>query len=481
MKILFLAAEVSPFVKVGGLADVAGSLPLALAALGHDVRVAMPRYDHITPELYNLKKVVEYIDVPIGAGATGVAVFEGCLPTHEGGSHVPVYFIQNQHHFERQRIYGYEDDADRFMVFCRASLMMLYLLDWKPDLIHANDWHTGLVPTYLKTIYRYDPILGNIRTAFTIHNLAYQGIFDKGWLRQAGLEQYGLVWGDRDGAVNVMGRAIANSDAVSTVSPAYASEILTGEYGENLDWLLNYRWGHLWGILNGIDYTIFNPATDQHLICNYDLASIENRAANKLNLQQRTNLPQNPKLPIIGMISRLVDQKGFDLITTAGEWIVQKEAQLVILGTGDQRYIDYLRWLSQRYPEKVAFIPTFDAGLAQKIYAGSDFFLMPSRFEPCGLGQLIAMRYGSVPIVRHTGGLADTVQEYNPLTGHGNGFLFGPYDALHMLGAIDRALHIYHQPEEWKKLVQINMKRNYSWEASAQQYLDFYQQELGLS
>jgi starch synthase len=359
--------------------------------------------------------------------------------------------------------------------------MMLYLLDWKPDLIHANDWHTGLVSNYLKTIYRYDPILGHIRTAFTIHNLAYQGIFDKGWLRQTGLEQNGLVWGDRDGAVNVMGRAIAYSDAVSTVSPTYASEILTGEYGENLDWLLNYRWGHLWGILNGIDYTIFNPATDPHIVSNYDVDSIEKRVANKLDLQQRTNLPQNPKLPILGMISRLVDQKGFDLVTTAGEWIAQKDVQLVILGAGEQRYIDYLRWLSQRYPDKVAFMSTFDPELAQRIYAGSDFFLMPSRFEPCGLGQLIAMRYGSIPIARHTGGLADTVQEYNPQTGQGNGFLFGPYDALHMLGAIDRGLHLYHQPEEWEKLVKINMLRDYSWEASARQYLDFYHQELGLS
>ncbi|MEI6043642.1 MAG: glycogen/starch synthase, partial [Chloroflexota bacterium] len=412
MKILFLAAEVSPFVKVGGLADVAGSLPLALAALGHDVRVAMPRYDHITPERYGLKQVIERIDVPIGGGATGVSVFEGQLPSQEGGPQVPIYFIQNQHHFERQKTYGYEDDADRFMVFCRASLMMLYLLDWKPDLIHSNDWHTALVNNYLKTIYRYDPILGNIRTAFTIHNLAYQGIFDKGWLRQAGLEPYGIVWGDRDGAVNVMGRGIAYADAVSTVSPTYASEILTSTYGENLEWLLNYRWGHLWGILNGIDYTLFNPATDPHISSNYDVNSLEKRAANKLDLQQRVKLPPNSKLPIIGMVSRLVDQKGLDLITTAAEWILQKEVQLVILGTGEQRYIDFLRWLSQRYPEKVVILPTFDAEMAQKIYAGSDFFLMPSRFEPCGLGQLIAMRYGTIPIARHTGGLADTVQEY---------------------------------------------------------------------
>jgi len=480
MKILFLAAEVAPFVKVGGLADVAGSLPLALAALGHDVRVAMPLYASISPERYNLKTVVPYLDIPIGRDATGGAVLEGALPAHSGGPHVPVYFIQNQHYFERPKIYGYDDDGDRYAVFCQAALLMLYSLNWKPDVVHANDWHTGLAPNYLKTIYRYLPFFKDIRTVFTIHNLAYQGIFDQKWLRQAGLDQDGIVFGDRDGLVNVLGRGVAYADAVSTVSPTYATEILTPEYGEKMDWLLNYRWGHLWGILNGIDYGVFDPATDPQITANFDLASTEKRSANKTALQQCLNLPHEGRVPLVGMVSRLVDQKGFDLIAAAAARLLAKKVQLVVLGSGTPYYEEFLSRLAYQFPEQVSAALTFDPALAQQIYAGSDFFLMPSRFEPCGLGQLIAMRYGSVPVVRYTGGLVDTVQEYNPASGSGNGFVFGPYEVEHMLAAFDRALAVYHQPQAWQELVKINMQRDYSWDASAKQYLDFYYTELGL-
>lgn len=478
MRILFVSAEVAPFAKVGGLADVIGSLPLALAALGHDVRVVMPLYGSISFERYNLQMVISQMNVQIGHGDTSTAVFESRLPTQEGGPQVPIYFIQNQHHFERERVYGYDDDGDRFVVFCRGALTMLHMLNWKPDIIHANDWHTGLIPAYLKTVYSGDWFLSGVKSAFTIHNLAYQGIFDKSWLRQTGLERLGIVWGDRDGMVNIMGRGIAYADAVSTVSPTYASEILTPEYGEDLDWLLNYRWGHLWGILNGIDYNVYNPATDRQISSNYDHTSIEKRAANKFDLQQRLNLPREANIPIIGMISRLANQKGFDLVVQAADRLLEKNVQLVVLGTGEPQYHDFLGHLAQRYAGKVTSVLAFDTTIAQKIYAGSDFFLMPSRFEPCGLGQLIAMRYGSIPIVRHTGGLVDTVQEYNPDANYGNGFVFGPYEAVHMLSAIDRALAVYARPEEWRNLIRLNMERDYSWEASARQYLDFYHHEL---
>ncbi len=476
MKILFLAAEVAPFVKVGGLADVAGALPGALAALGHDVRVAMPRYLNITPERYNLQTLFD-LDTPIGQGTTGTRILEGTLA---GQVPVPIYFVQNQHHFERPRIYGYADDGDRFAVFCRAALQMLAKLDWKPDLVHANDWHTALAPNYLKTIYLNDPFLGGIKTAFTIHNLAYQGNFDLAWLRQAGLEEYGTVWGDTGGRVNMMGRGIAYADAVSTVSPTYAAQILTPEYGEGLDWLLNYRWGHLWGILNGIDYEIFNPATDHQIAANFEVNSIEKRAANKSDLQKAVHLSEVSDVPLIGMVSRLADQKGFDLVAASIEGILQRNIQLVILGTGEPYYHEFLSDLARRFPDKISAMLTFDLGMAQKVYAGSDMFLMPSRFEPGGLGQLIAMRYGSVPFVRHTGGLADTVSEYRPVTQTGNGFLFGPYEASHLLAALDRALQAYHQPMHWQQLIQTNMLQDHSWPVSAHQYLNFYREELGL-
>ncbi len=480
MKILFLAAEVAPFVKVGGLADVIGSLPLALAALGHDVRVAMPRYASVDPSHYGLEQATPYFDVPLGLGATAAAVFEGKLPTKAGGPNVPVYFIQNQHHFERPKVYGYEDDNDRFAVFCRAALLMLPRLDWRPDVVHAHDWHTALAINYLKTIYKWDTYLGGVKTAFTIHNLAYQGIFPQSWLKQANLDEYGLVFGDKYDVVNVMGRGIAYADAVSTVSPTYATQILTPEYGENLDWLLNYRWGHLWGILNGIDYDIFNPATDRYLAKNFDQDSIEARPVNKKNLQEAKGLRVDDRTPIIGMVTRLADQKGLDLLTQTITALMERNVQMVVLGTGEYYYHQLLWDLSQRYPGQFAVELAFDAALAQKIYAGSDFFMMPSQFEPCGLGQMIAMRYGSLPIVRHTGGLADTVQEYDWITDSGNGFLFGPYEPSHLLSAVDRALDIYNQPIQMQKLIRVNMAKDFSWQNSARQYLDFYQAELGL-
>jgi starch synthase len=481
MKILFLAAEIAPFVKVGGLADVAGSLPLALAELGHDVRLAMPRYYVVDPNKWGLRKIIETLDVPIGIGTTSIQVLEGELPNDNPNARVPVYFIQNQHHFERDKVYGYADDGDRFAVYCRGVMIMLKSLDWRPDVIHANDWHTALCINYLKTIYRDDPFFAGVKSVFTIHNLAYQGVLSPYWLGQAGLSHLGLVWGDRDGMVNIMGRGIAYADAVSTVSPTYASEILTPQYGEGLDWLLNYRWGHLWGILNGIDYNIFNPSTDPYLISHYTAKTVEKREDNKTELQARLGLPVDPNIPIIGMVSRLADQKGFDLVASSAERILEKGVQLIVLGTGEYGYHEFLYWLSHRFNSQVRAILGFHADIAPKIYAGSDMFLMPSRFEPCGLGQLIAMRYGSIPVVRHTGGLVDTVQEYYPDSGAGNGFSFGSYEPVHLLSAIDRALAVYHQPSLWQELIGKNMQRDYSWTSSAQQYLNFYRQELGLS
>lgn len=478
MKILYLAAEVAPFTKVGGLADVAGALPAALAALGHDVRVAMPLYSAISPEAYNLQPVTEPFGVPLGGGYTGVRIYEGQINGYAGGPAVPIYFVQNQHHFERPKIYGYDDDGDRFIVFCQAALRMLPILGWKPDIVHANDWHTALGPVYLKTFYKYDSWLTGIKSAFSIHNLAYQGWFPETWLKQALLDREGIIWGDRESQVNLMGRAVALADGVSTVSPTYAAQILTPEFGEGLDWLLNYRWGHLWGILNGIDYTVYNPATDKRIVANYDVEHIADRAKNKADLQRSLGLPENPKIPIIGMVSRLADQKGFDLVASTISQILGRGVQLVILGTGEYYYHELLWETMNKNRQQMNVTLAFDLTLAQKIYAGSDFFLMPSRFEPCGLGQMIAMRYGSIPIVRHTGGLADTVYEFQPASNEGNGFLFGPYNGDHMLGAIDRALAVYRNHEKMQELIAINMRKEYSWSSAARQYVEFYEKEV---
>jgi starch synthase len=475
MKILFVAAEVAPFIKVGGLADVAGALPATLAALGHDVRIVVPRYGRISVERYKLLPKVT-LNIPIGTTSTSTTILEGALPTPDNAQPVPIYFIENSKYFDRPAVYGYPDDGERFIVFCRAVLEMLPLLEWLPDIIHTNDWHSGLIPNYLKTLYADNAWLKEVRTAFTIHNLAYQGVFETSWLALAGLKSYGSIKAEQPDTINIMARAITFADAINTVSPTYAREILTPQNGEGLDNLLRQRETPVWGILNGIDYSIFNPASDRYLSSNFDIESLEKRPANKTQLQARLGLPTTPTTPLVGLISRLAEQKGFDLLVEAAPKILERGVQVVILGTGDALYQEKLEALAQLYPDQIRLVLAFDLELAQQIYAGSDFFLMPSRFEPCGLGQLIAMRYGAVPIVRYTGGLADTVQEYDPNNNTGNGFLFGPYESAHLLGAIDRALAIYAQPHHWQQLLRINMQRDYSWQAAALSYIDFYQQ-----
>jgi starch synthase len=475
MKILFVAAEVAPFIKVGGLADVAGALPATLAALGHDVRIVVPRYGRISIERYKLLPKVT-LNIPVGTTSTSTTILEGALPTPDNAQPVPIYFIENSKYFDRPAVYGYPDDGERFIVFCRAVLEMLPLLEWLPDIIHTNDWHSGLIPNYLKTLYADNAWLKEVRTVFTIHNLAYQGVFETSWLALAGLKSYGNIKAEQPDTVNIMARAITFADAINTVSPTYAREILTPQNGEGLDNLLRKRETPVWGILNGIDYSIFNPASDRYLSSNFDIESLEKRPANKTQLQSRLGLPTTPTTPLLGLISRLAEQKGFDLLVEAAPKILERGVQVVILGTGDALYQEKLEALAQLYPDQMRLVLAFDLELAQQIYAGSDFFLMPSRFEPCGLGQLIAMRYGAVPVVRYTGGLADTVQEYDPNNNTGNGFLFGPYEPAHLIGAIDRALAIYARPDHWQQLLRINMQRDYSWQAAALSYIDFYQQ-----
>ena len=476
LNVLMLAAEIVPFVKVGGLADVVGALPKALHALGHDVRLAMPRYKQIDLERFHLTTILENIPVPMGSYQVKVSVCEGTI-----GDGIPVYMIDAPRYFERENIYGYTDDGERFILFCRAVLEAVRALHWSADVVHCNDWHTGIVPNWMHTVYKDDPFFAHTATVYTIHNLAYQGIFGNRILEVAGVAAQGFVYPqipELANVVDIMGRGIFFADAVTTVSERYAQEILTPEFGERLDHMLRTRRNRLFGILNGIDYQQLNPATDHYIQAHFDRYSLNTREKNKRILQEQAHLPVRPDVPLIGMVSRLADQKGFDLIAQIIEPLLAQGIQFVVLGIGEQRYHELFQRLAARFSEQVAIFLTFNAEIAQRIYAGSDMFLMPSRFEPCGLNQLIAMRYGCVPIVRSVGGLADTVQEYDPKTGAGNGFTFANYDAWELFAAIVRALEVFRFKDIWQTLQQRGMEADHSWHASAMRYVDVYRDAL---
>jgi starch synthase len=476
LNILILAAEIVPFAKVGGLADVVGALPKELQALGHDVRLVMPRYRQVDPQRFHLKTILEAVPVSMGTYKTQVSICEGAI-----GDHIPVYFIDAPRYFDRENIYGYTDDGERFILFCRAALEAARALDWKPDIVHCNDWHTGIVPNWMHTVYRDDPFFNNTATVYTIHNLAYQGIFGYRLLEVAGVASNGFLYpqiAELAHVVDIMGRGILFADAVTTVSERYAQEILTPTFGERLDHLLRSRRDRLFGILNGIDYQEIDPTTDHYIHTHFESDSLEVRAANKADLQQYAQFPQKPEVPVISMISRLADQKGLDLVAKIIQPLLSQGIQFIVLGVGDQHYHELFQSLAARYPEQVAVFLTFNAELAQRIFAGSDMFLMPSRFEPCGTSQMVAMRYGCVPIVRSVGGLADTVREYNPVTGEGNGFTFNDYDAWEFFAAIVRALALYRFKDTWQAIQKQGMEADHSWRNSAARYVEVYQNAL---
>ena len=474
MRALFLSVEVAPFAKTGGLGDVAGALPKALRQLGHDVRVCMPLYAGIAPEHVPPQPVLSALAVPIADRTETVSVHEGLLP---GPAPVPVYFIKSERYFDRPTIYGHHDDGERFLLYCRAALELCRALDWRPDVVHCNDWHTGIVPNWLETHYKADPFFRGVASVFTIHNLAYQGLFDWHFLELAGLQEQGFLYpqiGELQHTVDLMGRGIYFADAITTVSERYAVEILTSEYGERLDPLLRERRDRLFGIVNGIDEVELDPATDPHLAVRFDADSLGRRAANKAALQREAALPEKPETPLIGMVGRLSGQKGLDILLPTLDALLRLDVQLVVLGTGDEHYNHALREAQQRHPDRCAAFLTFDTPFAQRIYGGADLFLMPSRYEPCGLGQLIAMRYGAIPVVRATGGLADTVPDYDPRTGEGLGFAFDAYDHRDLLIALTRALEAYARPTEWRPLQRRALAQDHSWTRNAQKYLDVY-------
>ena len=471
LKVLFASSEVVPFAKTGGLADVAGSLPKALKKLDVDIRVVVPKYQSIPEQYVERMEYMGYIYVNIGWRHQFCAV----LKTEIDG--VIVYFIDNEYYFKRDQLYGHHDEAERFAFFSRALIEILPFIGFEPDIIHCNDWQTGIVGLLLNAHYKHLDAYKNIRTVFTIHNLKYQGIFPKEVLDHI----LGVEWKHftPDGiefydTVNYLKAGLEYSDVITTVSKTYAEEIKSDFYGENLQNVIRKRSDSLYGILNGIDFAVNDPATDERIYANYDAKNLRTKYRNKKNLQRTLGLPVNEKIPMIGVISRLVNQKGFDLIDCVLGDILQEDVQLVVLGTGEAKYEELFRWAAGAYPDKVSANIMYDETLAQNIYAGADLFLMPSLFEPCGLGQLFSLRYGTVPIVRETGGLADTIQAYNEETKEGNGFSFQNYNAHDMLYTIRYALSFYPNKRIWNRIVRNGMGQDFSWTQSARGYLKLY-------
>lgn len=482
LKILYLSAECVPFAKTGGLADVAGALPKAIRALDHDIRIMMPRYGRVDVEKFGLKRLVDDLQVPMDERTEPATILAGSIG--DGSTLTPVYFVDSARYFDRQGIYMYPDDAERFIFFSRAALETCKALNWQPDVIHCNEWQTALIPNWLKSVYERDPFYASIATVYTAHNLEYQGIFGQRILEIAGLADMGFiahpdVAPDLNYVVDLMARGLLFADVINTVSETYAREILTPEYGHRLDPLLRDRRDRLFGILNGIDTEANDPATDPYLAVHFSLAALEARPANKAALQTEAKLPCRPDVPLVSVVSRLTDQKGLDLIgAIADPMLRQTHCQLVIMGTGELRYHEMLNSLQARYPEQVALFLTFNRPLEKRIYAGSDIFLMPSRFEPCGLNQMMAMRYGAVPVVHAVGGLADSVRDFTPETGEGNGFSFAEYDAMALYAAVVRAAETYRHREVWRQLVRRCMAVDFSWARSAQAYVDLYYRAL---
>ena len=479
MKILFVASEAVPFIKTGGLADVVGSLPKELRNKGTDVRVVMPKYGAISQEIQKKMSFKDSSTVSLGwrNQYCGLLTLE-----YEG---IPFYFIDNEYYFKRDKIYGYLDDfdeAERFIFFNKAVLELLPNMNFQPDILHLHDWQTGMIPLLLEAQFKpRNDYYSSIKTLLTIHNLKYQGMFSKEvfddllgldhqYFSKEGTEYYGKV--------NFLKAGIHYSDLLTTVSKTYAKEIQYPYFGEGLDPILRERGNKLFGIVNGIDTDSYDPSTDPSINSNYSISQLDKKQENKRELQQQLNLPINKDIPIIALVSRLVDQKGIDLIIHVLEEILQEQVQLIILGTGDVKYERILSEVATRLPERLSVQLRFDEKLSRQIYAGADLLLMPSNYEPCGISQLIAMRYLTIPIVRETGGLNDTVKSYNEYSGEGNGFSFTNYNAHDMLHTIRRAIDFYHKKDVWRALIQTNSQINVSWGKSAEEYMTLYQRLL---
>jgi starch synthase len=482
MNILFVASEVVPFAKTGGLADVAGSLPKALARRGCQVTIVMPKYRKVDLAAFQSERVTPNWTVPIGSKFE-----EGSLWKVELANNVTIYFIEHGRYFDRDGLYvdsnnqDYLDNIDRFIYFSRSVLEISKAIGFKPDIVHTHDWQTALIPVYLKTFYSQDPWFKNTATVFTIHNMGYQGIFNK-----LEIEKTGLGWEffsperlEFYGDLNLLKGGIIYADILTTVSRKYSEEIQTPEFGHGLDGLLRTRKKDLYGVLNGIDYDEWHPSTDKWIAAHYDVDDLKGKVICKKDLQKEYKFPQRSDIVVLGIISRLVEQKGIDLIAEVLDKIMELDVQLVVLGTGDRWAHEFFQSAQIRYPQKVGVALTYDNKLAHKIEAGADIFLMPSRYEPCGLNQMYSLAYGTVPIVRATGGLDDTIENFNPTTSQGIGFKFLRPSPEELLNAIYPAiLNFYTNKPGWTKLMRNGMLKNFSWDVSAGEYMKLYELAL---
>ena len=470
MKILFVTSEAAPFVRTGGLGDVAGALPKAFKKLGHDARVILPFYkEEIKDAFKNNFRFIGSTFVDLSWRRQYVGVYEAI---YDG---ITYYFADNEFYFKRKGLYGHFDDGERFAYYSKAVLEAMQLIGFYPDVLHCNDWHTALTPVYLDVYYRFSENFRNIKTVFTIHNIEFQGKYGTEILGDiVGLPEWANSLVMNDGCVNYMKGGIEAAAAVTTVSETYATEILDPFYAYGLNGILSERRFKLHGVVNGIDTDVYNPKTDKALFQNYTLRTVAKKSLNKKALCEMIDLGYDENRPLVAMITRLTEQKGMDLVAAVIDEIMRADIQMVVLGTGDWKYENMIKRVESQYPTKFRAILQFSSDIASKLYAASDMFLMPSKFEPCGLGQLIAMTYGSVPIVRETGGLKDTVVPYNPTDKTGVGFTFKTYNSYDMLDAVWRAYGMFFDKENWKAVVSNAMKQNFGWDVSAKKYIDIY-------
>jgi starch synthase len=490
LSILFVSSEAVPFAKTGGLADVSGALPQVVREMGHDIRIIMPKYSTVSDRKFKIHDIKRLTDIPIPVGSrTLLGSVKSSFMTNIK-TKVQVYFLSNEELYSRPDLYvnpatkePWPDNDDRFIFFCRSVIETLYLLGWKPDILHLNDWQTGLIAALARTQYAKDPLFKNTKIVFTVHNAAYQGIFPKESFAKTGLpaSAFGVEGVEFHGQMNLLKAGLMYSDVITTVSDTYAKEIRSSEeFGYGLEGVFKKRARVTHGLLNGMDTTIWNPATDPLITKTYSAGDSlnEGKLENKKALCERFKLPFSETIPVIGIVSRLVDQKGFDLIQERLADILNEPCQMVVLGSGEKKYEEFFAKAARKNPKKLGVFIGFDENLAHLIEAGSDMFLMPSKYEPCGLNQMYSLNYGTLPIVRATGGLADTVEDIAEKPKSGTGFVFRNYSGQELLQTLQRALKTYQAKEVWHAAMIRGMKKDFSWNASADRYIDLYKNIL---
>ena len=486
LNILFASSEVVPFAKTGGLADVSGMLPKKLAAMGHFVKVFLPKYGTIESKLIRNAQKDLITDIAMPDGPHNLELYR----ISDGKMEFDYHFVGNDFFFDRPELYrdpktgkDFVDNDDRFIFFCKGILEILKKINFRPDIIHANDWQTGLLATLLKTKYADDPFYASTKTVFTIHNLAYQGLFPAASFEKLGLDKklfYPTGPFEFYEKLSLLKSAISFADKINTVSETYAKEIQTSEeLGAGLQGVLKGRTADVSGIVNGVDYSEWSPSRDKLIPFKYSPANLSGKRMTHIELMKRVNLPDREQVPLIGMISRLADQKGFDLVREAAKEILELDVQMIILGTGEEKYHKWLERLETKYPDKLKVLLTYDNELSHWIEAGADIFLMPSRYEPCGLNQLYSLKYGTIPIVRATGGLVDTIQNADFDAGTGTGVVFKEYTPEALLKSITYALPYFQKKRKWRKIMKNGMAKDYSWTNSAKKYIELYKKTLG--